>query len=58
MHPGWSDGFGAAHAVEPEQRAAGAFQRSRGRWLKPLVSLCLYALIFYWTDVRAIAGHL
>ena len=58
MHPGWSDGFGAAHAVEPEPRAADAFQRSRGRWLKPLVSLCLYALIFYWTDVRAIAGHL
>jgi glycosyltransferase 2 family protein len=28
------------------------------RWLKPLVTLFFYGLIFYWTDVRAIARHL
>ena len=28
------------------------------RWLKPLVTLALYALVFYWTDATAIAGEL
>ena len=28
------------------------------RWLKPLVTLALYALVFYWTDASAIAGEL
>jgi len=29
-----------------------------GRWLKPLVTIALYALVFYWTDAGAIAGQL
>ena len=28
------------------------------RWLKPLVTLALYALVFYWTDASAIASEL
>jgi uncharacterized protein (TIRG00374 family) len=28
------------------------------RWVKPLVTVALYAVIFYWTDVRAIARHM
>ena len=28
------------------------------RWLKLLVTLALYALVFYWTDASAIAGEL
>jgi glycosyltransferase 2 family protein len=28
------------------------------RWLKPVVTVALYALIFYWTDVTAIARRL
>jgi glycosyltransferase 2 family protein len=28
------------------------------RWLKPLVTLALYALVFYWTDATAIAAEL
>ena len=27
--------------------------RGAGRWVKPIVTLLLYALVFYWTDVRA-----
>ena len=29
-----------------------------GRWLKPFVSVSLYALIFWFTDARAILGHM
>ena len=28
------------------------------RWLKPLVTLALYALVFDWTDASAIAAEL
>lgn len=28
------------------------------RWLKPLVTIALYALVFYWTDAAAIARQL
>ena len=28
------------------------------RWLKPIVTIALYALVFYWTDASAIAGEL
>jgi len=35
-----------------------AAARRASRWLKPLVTLVLYGLIFYWTDVRAIAARL
>ena len=28
------------------------------RWLKPAVTVALYALIFYWTDLRALAARL
>jgi uncharacterized protein (TIRG00374 family) len=28
------------------------------RWIKPIVTVALYALIFYWTDVTAIARRL
>jgi hypothetical protein len=28
------------------------------RWLKPLVTVALYALVFYWTDATAIAAEL
>ena len=29
-----------------------------GRWVKPAVTLLLYALVFYWTDARAILARL
>ena len=29
-----------------------------GRWLKPIVSVSLYALIFWFTDARLILGHI
>ena len=28
------------------------------RWLKPLGTIALYALVFYWTDASAILGQL
>ena len=31
---------------------------SPGRWIKAIVTLLLYALVFYWTDVRAIVSRL
>jgi uncharacterized protein (TIRG00374 family) len=57
MHPGRPEESVAAAAVAPEPRAT-RWGGGRGRWVKPLVSLCFYAIIFYWTDVRTIAGHL
>ncbi len=36
----------------------GARGPASARWLKPAVTLALYALIFYWTDVRALAARL
>jgi glycosyltransferase 2 family protein len=33
-------------------------RRGVGRWLKPLVSVSLYVLIFWFSDTRAILGHL
>jgi glycosyltransferase 2 family protein len=33
-------------------------QRGAGRWIKALVTLLLYALVFYWTDVRVIVSRL
>ena len=29
-----------------------------GQWIKAIVTLLLYALVFYWTDVRAIVSRL
>ena len=44
----------ASPATLPElSRGGGA-----ARWIKPVVTVTLYALIFYWTDVSAIARHL
>ena len=33
-------------------------KRGGGRWLKPVGTLALYALVFYWTDAAAIAREL
>ncbi len=32
--------------------------RRLGRWLKPVVTLALYGLVFYWTDARSVLGRL
>lgn len=55
MAPGEPASLESGAAADAE-----ALPRERGgaRWLKPLVSLFFYGLIFYWTDVRAIARHL
>jgi glycosyltransferase 2 family protein len=44
----------------PPAAALVASARARGisRWFKPIVTIALYALIFYWTDVGAIARRL
>jgi uncharacterized protein (TIRG00374 family) len=45
-------------APEPGPEWQVPSQRGPGRWIKALVTLLLYALVFYWTDVRAIFSRL
>ena len=53
-----TDRSGAVDVPGPPAPASVPARRGPGRWIKPVVSLSLYALIFWFTDVSAILRRL
>jgi hypothetical protein len=48
----------AGQAEAPGLSGVGPARGRFVRWLKPIVTLLLYALVFYWTDARALLSRL